>query len=153
MVDEREVVNYILSKEIIDDYDMVETTENVKKLINRYKKARYMYFVSRSNLEKITTNLEPKHSQITKNRKDTFGNSIAIMIDSEETLKNFELIFNDLVTTFVNEEKKYYFYCLSDNNSETYLSECLNISRTGLKPFKESCILKIALAFHLEVEK
>lgn len=153
MVEEKEVKNYILNKEILDDYDMVETAENVKKLVNEYKKARYMYFVSRENLERITTSFEPKYSQFTKSRKDTFGNSIATMIDSEETLNRFESVFNNLVTTFVNEEKKYYFYCLADNNSETYLAESLNISRNGLRPYKESCILKIALAFHIEVEK
>jgi hypothetical protein len=153
MVEEKKVENYILQKEIVEEYNIEKTTVIVKKLVNEYKKARYMYLVSRENLERVTTHLEPINSQFSKTRKDTFGNSIATMIDSEETLKNFELIFADLVNSFVLEEKKYYFSCLAGINSESYLAESLNMSRSGLKPYKESCIIKIALAFHIEVEK
>ena len=48
----------------------------------------------------------------------------------------------------------YYEYCLAENYSEDFILEKINKnSRIGLLPIKNSCILKIAFAFNLEVAK
>ena len=49
-------------------------------------------------------------------------------------------------------ERIYYTELLINVKSERYTSDLIGVSRNGLKPIKNSCILKIALAFNKEVE-
>lgn len=74
-------------------------------------------------------------------------------IDSKNIMENFEAVFNPLFDMMSVQERKYYSLCLINNNSEQIVTDALGISRTGLQPIKQNCILKIALAFHIAVLK
>ncbi len=96
---------------------------------------------------------EPKYNQHTNDCKDKIGDNIAKRVDSKNIIEYFDYVFNSLFVMMSEQEKKYYSFCLINNNSEQTVSDFLGISRTGLIPIKQNCIIKIALAFHIEVLK
>ena len=144
---------YIMSKKTLDKYEINETKKNVNKLLSDYKQAKFEYLVSNSVLEKLTSTLEPKYAQKSNIPYDSIGENITKKIDSERFIEYYDEIFNSLYSMLSSQEKKYYNLCLINNYSEQTLSDILGISRTGLQPIKNNCIIKIALAFHIAVLK
>ena len=139
---------------MINDYDFEKTRENVEKLISTYKKSQFQYLVAENNLNNVlSVCYEPKYNQQTNNVKDKLGDNVGIKCDSKTIIDYFDAIFNPLFEKFSKEEKKYYSLYLINGNSEQYVADSLGISRTGLIPIKQNCILKIALAFHIDILK
>lgn len=150
---EANTLYYSISKSVVDKYEFIKTKENVEQLINEYKTAKFEYLASNNALEKLSILYQPKYEQHINNANDKLGRNVAKKLDSKNTIESFDAILNPLTKLFSNEEKKYYDLCLINNNSEQFTSDLLGISRTGLQTIKRSCILKIALAFHVAVMK
>lgn len=148
-----EEVNYVFSKHELDAYDLDKTKENVEELIAEYKKAQCTYLTSQLALQKITTNYSPKYSQTQPNSNDKIGNNITQKLDSKDFIECTNEILKPLLEKLTNGEKKYYSYCLMNDNSDRAVADIIGISRTKLLPVKENCILKIALAFDIAIKK
>lgn len=148
--------SYMLDKETWEKYDMNVTKNNVIDFIRKYKEARTkcMYIVAFSS-NGLTSKLDPnKIFSLTRANNGGFAENSDSKLDSEDFVNNTMPIINRLKKSFTIEENKYYEFCLEANNSEEYLRNLLNgISKNGLIPIKNSCILKIALAFRIAVEK
>lgn len=153
VVYEVESLHYIMSKEMIDKYDFLKTKENVDDLMSQYKTAKFEFLVSNSILEKVSSCYQPRYNQINTGINDKIGDNVSKKIDSKNLIEYFDAIFNPLFEILTSQERKYYSLCLINNNSEQTASDILGISRTGLQPIKQNCILKIALAFHIAVLK
>lgn len=147
-----EDTNFCLEKEIWKKFDMTLTKIKVVNFMREYKEAKIRSIQMISNVSICSNyNFGEGHSAHSKhNGFDEISNK---KIDAERFVNSTMPIIKELKKTFTEPEQKYYEFCLSENNSEDYLLNILCISRTGLIPIKNSCILKIALAFGLEVEK
>lgn len=144
---------FILDKAIWEKFDMIATKSNVIKFMQEYKEAitRSTQFIT---MVKVSSNYDLNSSfSSTKNNNKGFSETSNKRIDAERFVNSTTSVINELRRTFTPEEEQYYEFCLLENNSEDYLLNILGISRNGLIPIKNSCILKIALAFGWEVEK
>lgn len=150
---EIDTLYYSMTKDMINKYDFSKTKDNVEDLIAEYKTAKFEYLVSDSMLEKITSCYNLKYEQNNIKSNDKVGDNISKKIDSKNTMEYFENIFNPLFEMMSSQERKYYSLGLINNNSEQFISDIIGISKTGLQPIKQNCILKIALAFHIAVLK
>lgn len=150
---ENEKLYYSMSKEMIEKYDLVRTKENVEKLISEYKTAKFQYLASEQKLKNISMCYEPKYNQFTEHVSDKIGDNVGKLVDSKNVIEYFDSVFNPLFTMMSEQERKYYSICLINNNSEQIVADILGISRTGLIPIKQNCIIKIALAFHIAIMK
>lgn len=150
-----EEINYILDKATWDKYNMVETRLNVIEFIREYKEARAKNIQAVLFAENgLTSKLDPNKVFMPSRRNNGgFADNSNMRIDTEEELKKKIPVINAVIKSFTPEERKYYDFCLANNNSEEYLCNALNLSKTGLQPIKNSCILKIAFAFKIEVKK
>ena len=139
---------YILTKAIWEKYNMIETKKNVVKFIDDYKERRaksisdYNYYGLSSSFTDSTIK--------THNTKGGFSNKVDSLIDEEKELAKLESVKK----TFPYMEQQYYKYCLINNCPECEFAETIGKrSRYGLMSIRNSCILKIALAFDLVVLK
>lgn len=121
--------------------------------IKDYKIARAKSFgtlsLSSSKIE------ENKIFNTTRSKSAKFETQVDEMLDSQEFANVVEKILENLKETFTKIEKKYYELCLFSDYSEEYFRTNFTggLSKNGLAPIKNSCILKIALAFNIEVYK
>lgn len=138
---------YVLDKVIWDKYDMKQTKTNVVKIIQNYKelKSKFMHLAVLHELGITAHNIDSIHSKT--NSINSFTNKIDTKLDIEKELDIESAIFDKLNSSFTEYEKIYYDYCLQNNKSEEQLRNNIGISKLGLLPIKNSCILKIALAF------
>lgn len=146
--------SYVLDKETCDEYNMTKTKEEVVVFMRKFKKAKASCFKSivETNLT-VKINFNDKVSSSHQNNGG-FANMVDNKIDDEKLIESVEPVIKELLKTFTPKEKIYYDYCLANNYSEEYVMRLLgSISKYGLMPIKNSCILKIALAFNLEVLK
>lgn len=102
---------------------------------------------------KLTSRLDPSKvfSAIRLNNGGFADLSNEIM-DAEAMIKTMTPIINTLKNSFTEEELLFYEYCLATNHSEGDVCIKLGVSKTGLAPIKNSCILKFAIAFNLQVK-
>lgn len=139
---------YVLAKTIWEKYDMVETKKNVVDFIENFKERRargindYNYYGLNSN---FTDSVTKTHSI-----RGGFSNKVDSLIDEEKELEKLESVKK----TFPYMEQQYYKWCLENNYPECEFAETIGKrSRYGILSIKNSCILKIALAFDLDVLK
>ena len=148
--------NFMLNKSIWDMYDMKQTRINVIDLIEKYKVAVTICINSTLLLDNCkAVNLDPNKvfNSCNQSKKD-FTNMVDKYIEAENLVKITKPIIEWLTNTFNPKEKKYYNYCIANNYSEEYIREILGgISKNDLLPIKNSCLLKIALAFKIAVLK
>ncbi len=145
--------NYFsLDKAIWERFNMIETKSNVIQFMRKYKEAR-IRSTKLITMIKISSNYDLSGSFSPTMNNKGFSESSDKKIDAERFVNNTLPVINELRKTFTPEENQYYEFCLSANNSEEYFKNSLGISNNGLLPIKNSCLLKIAFAFGLEVSK
>lgn len=141
----------LLDKNFLSKYNLEQTEENVLEIISNYLKAQYKYIDIIP--PRMTSNYEVKYESFNKfNANDTVGKHIEEKIDAEIEIKKFYKVMTNVIQRMNTYERIYYAELLINGKSERYTSDLIGVSRNGLKPIKNSCILKIALAFNKEVE-
>lgn len=148
--------NYLLDKTITDIYNFNETKEFVLDYIKEYKVARAKSFKAMAFECISSSKFENEKVFSTKlSREGKFENKVDDILDSINFVTTFEKISEKMKETFTKVEKSYYELCLLSNYSEEYcrMNFSGGLSINGFVPIKKSCILKIALAFGLEVLK
>ena len=133
--------NYLLGQDILTLYDIDKSKENVLSHIRKYKIAKAKCINNMINDNVKANNLEKEN--------------VNDKIDAEIFVKSLMPIFDMLKDTLTKVEKKYFEMCLVSNYSDNFFRDniCNGLSRNGFYPIKNSCIMKIALAFDLEVVK
>ncbi len=145
---------YLLDKAIWINYDMVKTRLKVKEFLQNYKKARAQHLGTLAEDWGLVSNIDmSKTGSSSHNIKRGFSNAADMQMDAEALLNATSPLIAKLKESFTNDEKLYYDYCLASNNSENVLCEIMKISKQGLVPIKNSCLLKIAFATHNAVLK
>jgi len=148
--------NYLLDKVIWDKYDMSKTKNNVMSFLLEYKELSAIAIKAISfDTQGLSACYDPnKVFSKVRSNNGGFADKSNRKIDAQRFVENTAPIIASVKKTFTEREKMYYEYCLAENYSEDFILEKINKnSRIGLLPIKNSCILKIAFAFNLEVAK
>lgn len=147
--------SFMLEKATWENYDMTKTADEVRDFIKEYKKKKSIC-IQANALESsgLTTNLDiNKVFSPVRSNNGGFADSVNEVIDADRFVKFYNPILDGVCKTLTRKEKVYYDYCLLNNYSEEFARRMLNgLSKNGLKPIKNSCILKIALAISRAVE-
>lgn len=144
---------YLLDKAIWINYDMTKTRLKVIKFLQDYKKARAQYLGTLAGDWGLVSNIDISKTGTSSHTPKGFSELSDIKMDAEALLNATSPLIAKLKSSFTKDEKLYYDYCLASNNSETVLCEIMRISKPGLAPIKNSCLLKIAFATHNAVRK
>ena len=149
-IDDINEQGFVLGKEIWNKYNMTLTKENVLCFMSEYKEAKAICLKS-IVAKSLTINLDPnKVFMPSRVNNGGFATAVDNRLDSEEVINNTEPLLKELIKTFTPKEKIYFDYCLTNNYSEEYVMSILgHLSKNGLMPIKNSCILKFALAFDI----
>lgn len=141
----------LLSKQFIKRYDMDRTIKRVIKYMLRYKK-----------LEMQTTNdicllTSKDFSQIYVDNPTPCSNGvydqIDKLIDNEREYNEMSYLLSVVNKKMTPEEKAYFSIIFRDMKSDYVASKIIGRSHNGLKPIRNSCALKVALAIGKEVLK
>ena len=144
---------FTLDKVIWDKYDMKKTRDNVLIFLKEYNDAKSLCFKSLI-YSNMSTNFDPNKVFVSsKTNNGGFSNQVDKKVDAENSIKNTEPLIKELMKTFTPKEKLYFEYCLLNNYSEEFIKTMFEISKFGLLPIKNSCILKFALVFDLAILK
>lgn len=140
--------NCLLNARIISHYNMELTKENVNMMLDNYIKLQYKYL----NIipPRITTSYEIRYDSFISKKSDPVGYYNERKFDTEKEVEYFYGEIRDVLQRMTSEELLYYNENLLRKKSEESTAEKLCLSRKGLKPIKNSCILKLAIAFGIE---
>lgn len=153
LVENEELMEYaLLDKRFLSNFDLEKTEENVIEIMNDFFKAQYQFM--RISPPRMTSNYEVRFESLSSiNFADCVGKYVETMLDSEQDIIKFYNIMANTITRMNIDEKVYYTEYLLNRKSEHYTAEKIGVSRKGMIPIKNSCIVKIALAFGKEEEK
>lgn len=148
-----ELIDYaLLDKKFLSNFDLVKTEENVMQIMTDFFKAQYKFM--KVSPPRMTSNYEVKFESFsTLNVSDCLGQYVETKLDSEQEIIKFYNVMTDTIKRLNIAEKVYYTEFLLNGRSERFTAERIGVSRNGIQPIKNSCIVKIALAFGKEVEK
>lgn len=147
--------SFMLEKATWEKYDMTKTADEVRDFIKEYKKKKSICIQANAlDVSGLTTNLDiNKVFSPVRSNNGGFADSVNEAIDADRYVKFYNPILDGVCKTLTRKEKVYYDYCLLNNYSEEFARRILNgLSKNGLKPIRNSCILKIALAISRAVK-
>ena len=143
---------FLLKKKVIDSFNYEACKQKLIDLIDYY----YIYNLEYHyiNFPTITPSYEIKYDS----NKDFTPSSkteryVINKISNEEEVKEF---YNDMYEALKNltlEELKYFNLYYIYKRSENYIMYELNINERYFKILKKSCVIKMALFFHIAVRK
>lgn len=142
--------NELLSKRDLQDYDLERTFYMVCKFIKRYKRLKCKSF--NEPQIKVTTRYKfifVDESFASPNRYTQLDKFIDVKTEYYKLSKQITLV-TDLLT---EEEKVYFTISLYNGRAESTAFKEIGCSNKGLIPIKNSCIVKFACAFDIEVYK
>lgn len=146
-----EINKYVLHSNVTDKYDMVKTKRNVEALLEEYLRLQYKY------LEiippRITCNYDVKFNYNIGDKFEKISYYLDKKMSIEKEIKSFYFELQKVLKNMTKEEVAFFNNILLKKQSEESVCESLVLSRNGLKPIKNSCVLKLALAFNLEILK
>jgi len=142
--------NEILTKLDLMDYDIGRSYYRVIKFMSNYKKLKCKSF--NEVPIKITTTYKYIYvDERTKGINDY--TQIDQYIDNDTEFKRLSKTIVLITQNMSQDEIVYYTVCLYQGKSEYRCTQEIGCSNTGLIPIKNSCIIKFACAFNLEVYK
>ncbi len=153
LIESSELIEYaLLDKKFLSNFDLEKTEENVMQIMSNFFKAQYKFM--KVLPPRMTSNYEVKfESHSSLRASDCLGNYVETKLDSEQEIMKFYHVMADTIMRMNIAEKVYYTEFLLNSRSERFTAERIGVSRNGIIPIKNSCIVKIALAFGKEVEK
>lgn len=148
----------LLRKETIKEYDIVLCKNAVEELITEYIRIKYAYsdIKLRGNEfynSSTGANYDYKPEMHTIGYSDRVGNKIAFKVDTENEVMELEYDFNEIVKSFTDIEKDYFNIVLMGQRSQKIIEDKYGLSKVGIIPAKQSCIVKIAMYFKIAIKK
>lgn len=142
--------NEILSKEFISDYNLDECKSIATMLMKKYKRLKNSC-PEEVDL-KITHNYEPIYS-CPMPRKNAVMEKIDRHIDDIRDYEFMNEKIKNIMNKMSSEERACFTEILLHNKGESTAAKIIGRSRIGLIPIYNSCVIRLVLAFHLEIYK
>ena len=142
--------NELLTSNDVQEYDIERSQYMISKFMANYKKLKYKSF--KEPQMRITTKYkfifvdESNMSNNQYTKLDEYIDSKSEYIELSQKI----IIITDMMT---EEEKAYFTIALYNGKSDTTAYKEIGCSNRGLIPIKNSCIVKFACAFGLEIYK
>lgn len=150
MNDEQYLENEILNKDFINDFNLDECKKVANMLIKKYKRLKNSC-PEEVDL-RITQTYEPIYScQLP--RTNTTMNKVEKHIDDVNDYEFMNEKMKNIMYKMNSEERACFVELLLHGKTENAVAKIIGRSRTGLIPFYNSCIIRLVLAFHMEVYK
>lgn len=142
----------LLEKKFLSKFDYEKTEENVIEIMNKFFKAQYKYTGIKP--PRMTANYDLRYECFNSSRcKDGVGDYVQTKCDTKQEIQEFYKTMAGAISRMSLFERVYYTEYMLNGKSERYTADRIGLSRNGLKPIRISCIVKIAIAFGVEVEK
>lgn len=138
--------NSLLDEEEIKEHSYEKCRLKVEEKVKKYLRATFKFM----NLipPRITVNYEMRYNSFTPNTVDKVGKYVEKKIDAENEAKEIFNTINKVWDRLSYNERVYFTEVLLYKHSENYAIEKMkNASRHLLKQIKESCVIKVAMAF------
>lgn len=141
----------LLSTQFINKYDIERTVNRVVKYMENYKRLEMqttseICLITSKDFSQIYVDKSSSHS-------DGVYGQIDKLIDNERLYNEISYKLSIVNKKLTPEEKAYFSIIFRDMKSEYIASNIIGRSRNGLKPIRNSCALKVALAIGKEVLK
>lgn len=148
MVDHGE--NKLLSNKVVvsRDYGLCKKAVDEKMLLLE----EYMYKYNEIQPPRITPSYEIKYEMFTNNTSDKVGNYVAKRVDLLMKVDEFYKSLTEILKKLSKEELVYFNSTYLYGLSEPVICEKLHIAISTLRRIKESCIIKIAMHFDIDVK-
>lgn len=140
----------LLSKNDLIDYDLERTLYMVLKTMKKYKRLRCKNY-SEPPI-KITTKYKYIYVDESAQSKNAYT-KLDEYIDSKTEFKILSQKISMVTEIMTEEEKAYFTIAIYNGKSDTTAFKEIGCSNKGLIPIKNSCIVKFACAFDIEVYK
>lgn len=142
----------LLRKETIAKYDVLACKDNVEQIIREYISAKYRY--SHFNPDSISTSkTESSSCDVSICYSDRVGNMVEFYIDNELEAIRIRKDIEYLKTKFTDMELDFFETVLLSKRPQSILEIKYGLSKAGLTPIRESCIVKSAMIFNVTVRK
>ncbi len=146
----------LLRKETIREFDVTSCKENLEKIITEYIKAKYSYINIKKQGEEYYNsssgvNYDYRPECFTIKYSDRVANKIGFKIDNEREAIEVGYKINELYKKFTDGERDFFDIILLNGNAQKFVEDKYRLSKHGLEPIKQSCIVKSALHFGVAV--
>ena len=139
----------LLSLRLVKSRNYVETKRNVDEIMYKFEEYRFKYHNILPPM--ITTNYEVRYESNSDMVGDKVGNFVQRKVDLEIEIKEFYDKLAESLKMLNSKELLYFKQSYLNKLTEEAIAELLNISRESLKRIKESCIIKIAMFYNIDV--
>lgn len=139
----------LLSIRLVKSRDYYECKKNVDELM--YKLEELKFKCHNIQPPKITQSFEVHYECFTNHVSDKVGDWVANKIDTENEIDKFYYDLSKAMETLCREELIYFKNAYYNRIKEELICDLLNMSRDSLRRIKESCIIKIAMYFDIDV--
>ncbi len=146
MIVEEFMDNSLLDEEEIKEHSYEKCRLKVEEKVKKYLKATFKFM----NLipPRITVNYEMRYNSFTPNAIDKVGNYVERKVDAEREAREIYSTINQVWDRLSYNERVYFTEVLLYKHSENCAIEKMkDASRHLLKQIKESCVIKVAMAF------
>lgn len=148
----------LLRKQILEQYDIQACKEEVNSILTEYIRAKYAYFNVKKQGDSFYGLSSAKNqdlivSKSNTNSNDSVANKVIYKIDNEIKAEQLKKDIEELYTKFTDQEKDFFDYVLLNGDAQRIVEDKYRITKSGLEPIKQSCIVKSALHFGVAIMK
>lgn len=140
-----------LRESIINRYDYELTKINVEKIVSAYSDALYNVKFRPSSIKASKINQVPVFSGF--NYSDKVSDDVEFICDNEIEASKLKEDIEFAYSRMTKSEQIYWNISVISQASQSTIMNALKVSRTGLIPIRDSCIIKFAMIFGIAVLK
>ena len=141
----------MLRNSVTEKYDYELTRQFVKKIVTAYIEAKYNMLLPLKDIQSSNTNNISKIDSI--NYTDRVGDSVEFKCDNEIEARQLEADLEYAYEKMTIEEKLYWNIIVMNQRPSSVVEDALGLSKVGIKPIRESCIIKVGMLFGIAVFK
>lgn len=139
----------LLSIRLVKSRNYYECKKNVDELMYKFEEIRFK--CHHIEPPKITPSYEIRYESNSGNVSDKIGNYVQRKLDMESEADDFYIELSNALRTLCREELIYFKNAYYNRIKEELICDLLNMSRDSLRRVKESCIIKVAMYFDVDV--
>jgi len=151
MLQEYSTNEVLLRTSVIEKYDCELTKIFIKKIVTAYVEAKYNMLLPLKDVKSSNPSNALVGDKI--NYADRIGDSVEFKCDNEIEAKRLEADLNYVYENMTVEEKLYWNIVIMKEKSSSVVEEALGLSKIGIKPIKDSCIIKVGMLLGIAVFK
>lgn len=139
----------LLSVRLVKSRNYYECKKNVDELMYKFEEIRFK--CHQIEPPRITPSYEIRYEKSSGSVSDKVGNYIQRKLDLEDEANELYEALSHALKTLCREELIYFKNAYYNRIKEELICDLLNMSRDSLRRIKESCIVKIAMYFDIDV--